>query len=55
MTIADISTTAILFRLVSNKKFEFNLILQTILDSFSKSKAYLKNMEDIFADFLKDN
>ena len=55
MTIADISTTAIFFRIVSNKKFEWNLILQTMVENFPKTNAYLKKMEETFKDFLKDN
>ena len=57
MTIADCSVASMLFKLVSNDKFEHNLILKVVMDekTYPKCNKFLKTMENHFSNILANS
>ena len=52
MSIADFNTYSITFKIVTNDKFEHNLICQAILAKYPKVKAWHALMDETFKDEL---
>ena len=50
MSIADFNTYSVFFKVVTNDKFEHNLICQAIVDKYPKVKAWHELMDQTLAD-----
>ena len=50
LSIADLNTYSVFFKIVTNDKFEHNLICQAIVDKYPKVKAWHALMDETFED-----
>ena len=55
INIADFSAFGFFFKLVLNEQFEHYLILTAILSKYPKTKAYVENAANMFADWRSKN